>query len=107
MEALAAGLRHRTLSSTVVLGAGLIAECGTEAQKQELLPKIADGSLYLAFAHSERKARFRSGRGGNHGEEDGGRLAPRWPQIAVLDGAAAGQLIISARRGRATARWAS
>ena len=42
----------------MVIGAGLIAECGSEAQKQAMLPKVADGSLCLAFAHSERAARF-------------------------------------------------
>jgi alkylation response protein AidB-like acyl-CoA dehydrogenase len=37
----------------VVIGAGLIAECGSEAQKRS---PAADGSLCLAFAHSERAA---------------------------------------------------
>ena len=58
MEAFGRGLVSEPYLSTVVIGASLISECGTEAQKQALLPKIADGSLYLAFAHSERQARF-------------------------------------------------
>src|SRR6476469_8962487 len=58
MEAFGRGLVPEPYLSTVVIGASLISECGSEAQKQALLPKIADGSLYLAFAHSERAARF-------------------------------------------------
>src|SRR5689334_86331 len=58
MEAFGRGLASEPYLSTVVIGASLIAACGTETQKQTLLPKVADGSLYLAFAHSERQARF-------------------------------------------------
>ena len=97
MEAFGRGLVAEPYLSTVVLGAGLIAECGTEAQKQELLPKIADGSLYLAFAHSERKARFDLAEVATTAKKtaDGWHLDGH--KIAVLDGAAAGQLIVSAR----------
>ena len=35
-----------------------------------MLPKIADGSLYLAFAHSERAARFDLADVDDHGEEN-------------------------------------
>ena len=58
MEAFGRGLVAEPYLSTVVIGASLISECGSEAQKQAILPKVADGSLYLAFAHSERAARF-------------------------------------------------
>ena len=70
MEAFGRGLVSEPYLSTVVIGASLISECGTEAQKQALLPKIADGSLYLAFAHSERQARFDLADVQDHGEED-------------------------------------
>src|SRR5437899_12693997 len=58
MEAFGRGLVSEPYLSTVVIGASLISECGTEAQKQVLLPDIADGSLVLSFAHSERQARY-------------------------------------------------
>src|SRR3954468_6582884 len=45
MEAFGRGLATEPYVSTVVIGAALISECGMEAQKQALLPKIADGSL--------------------------------------------------------------
>jgi len=97
MEAFGRGLVTEPYLSTVVLGAGLIAECGSEAQKQAMLPKIADGSLVLAFAHSERAARFDLA----HVETSARKMPDGWrldgSKTAVLDGNAAGQIIVSAR----------
>jgi alkylation response protein AidB-like acyl-CoA dehydrogenase len=97
MEAFGRGLVSEPYLSTVVIGASLISECGTEAQKQTLLPDIADGSLVLAFAHSERQARFDLAdvRTTAMKTSDGWRLDGQ--KTAVLDGSAAGQIIISAR----------
>ena len=97
MEAFGRGLVSEPYLSTVVIGASLISECGSEAQKQALLPKIADGSLYLAFAHSERQARFDLAdvRTTAKKTPDGWRLDGH--KTAVLDGNAAGQIIVSAR----------
>jgi alkylation response protein AidB-like acyl-CoA dehydrogenase len=97
MEAFGRGLVSEPYLSTVVISASLIAECGTEAQKQALLPKIADGSLYLAFAHSERQARFDLADVRTTAKQtpDGWRLDGH--KTAVLDGNAAGQIIVSAR----------
>ena len=97
MEAFGRGLVSEPYLSTVVIGASLISECGTEAQKQALLPKIADGSLYLAFAHSERQARFdlANVRTMVRRTPDGWRLDGH--KAAVLNGSAAGQIIVSAR----------
>jgi alkylation response protein AidB-like acyl-CoA dehydrogenase len=97
MEAFGRGLVSEPYLSTVVIGASLISESGTEAQKQALLPKIADGSLVLAFAHSERQARFDLAdvRTTAKKTPDGWRLDGH--KTAVLDGHAAGQIIVSAR----------
>ncbi|KRR24936.1 pimeloyl-CoA dehydrogenase small subunit [Bradyrhizobium lablabi] len=97
MEAFGRGLVSEPYLSTVVIGASLISECGTDAQKHELLPKIADGSLILAFAHSERQARFDLSDVKTTAKKtpDGWRLDGQ--KTAVLDGNAAGQIIVSAR----------
>jgi alkylation response protein AidB-like acyl-CoA dehydrogenase len=97
MEAFGRGLVSEPYLSTVVIGASLISECGTDAQKQALLPKIADGSLCLAFAHSERQARFDLAdvRTTAKKAPDGWCLDGN--KTAVLDGSAAGQIIVSAR----------
>ena len=97
MEAFGRGLVSEPYLSTVVIGSSLISECGSEAQKQALLPKIADGSLYLAFAHSERQARFDLADVKTTAKKtpNGWRLDGQ--KTAVLDGNAAGQIIVSAR----------
>src|SRR5258708_3255799 len=97
MEAFGRGLVTEPYLATVVIGAALISACGSEAQKQALLPKIADGSLYLAFAHSERAARFDLAKVSTSAKKtpDGWRLDGQ--KIAVLDGNAAGEIIVSAR----------
>ena len=97
MEAFGRGLVSEPYLSTVVIGASLISECGTDAQKQALLPEIADCSLVLAFAHSERQARFDLAdvRTAAKKTPDGWRLDGN--KTAVLDGNAAGQIIVSAR----------
>ena len=97
MEAFGRGLVAEPYLATVVLSAALIAECASEAQKQAILPKVADGSLMLAFAHSERAARFDLA----HVETTAKQTIDGWQleghKIAVLDGNAAGQIIVSAR----------
>jgi alkylation response protein AidB-like acyl-CoA dehydrogenase len=97
MEAFGRGLVAEPYLSTVVIGASLISDCGNETQKQALLPKVADGSLFLAFAHSERAARFDLA----HVETTAKRTPDGWRldgyKTAVLDGNAAGQIIVSAR----------
>src|SRR4029453_335174 len=97
MEAFGRGLVSEPYLSTGVIGAALISECGTAAQKQALLPDIADGSLFLAFAHSERQARFDLAdvRTTANKTPDGGSLEGN--KTAVLDGNAAGQIIVSVR----------
>src|SRR5882757_5825251 len=97
MEAFGRGLVSEPYLSTVVISAALIAECGSEAQKQALLPAIADGSLYLAFAHSERAARFDLAEVSTTAAKvpDGWRL--NGSKTAVLDGNAAEQIIVSAQ----------
>src|SRR3954468_16736814 len=97
MEAFGRGLVSEPYLSTVVIGAGLIATCGSEAQKQAVLPRVADGSLRLAFAHSERAARHDLA----HVETRAMKVADGWRldgrKIAVIDGHAADQIIVSAR----------
>lgn len=97
MEAFGRGLVAEPYLATVVIGAGLIAECGSEAQRQAILPAVADGSLLLAFAHSERAARSDLG----HVETTARKSPDGWRldghKTAALDGNAANRIIVSAR----------
>src|SRR6185295_17186107 len=43
---------------TVVIGGGLLRHAGSEAQKQEWLPKIASGETVMALAFAEPQARY-------------------------------------------------
>jgi hypothetical protein len=97
MEAFGRGLVTEPYLSTVVIGAALISECGSDAQKEAILPKVADGSLRLAFAHTERAARYDLARVDTTARRtaDGWRLDGH--KTAVLDGNAADYLILSAR----------
>src|SRR4029078_13457139 len=91
MEAFGRGLVSEPYLSTVVIGAALIAECGSEAQKQALLPKIADGSLYLAFAHSERAVRFDLAEVATSARKTADGWAPNGNKAAVLTWNVSGQ----------------
>ncbi len=97
MEAFGRGLVTEPYLATVVIGAGLVSDCGSEAQKQAILPKVADGSLSLAFAHAERAARFDLAGVKTTAKKtsDGWQLDGH--KTAVLDGNAADQIIVSAR----------
>ncbi|MBR1089661.1 acyl-CoA dehydrogenase family protein [Bradyrhizobium manausense] len=96
MEAFGRGMVSEPYVATVVLGAALIERCGSTAQKQASLPKIADGSMKLAFAHSERAARFDLAEVATSATKtaQGWRLSGS--KIAVLDGHAADEIIVSA-----------
>ncbi|TKW75711.1 MAG: pimeloyl-CoA dehydrogenase small subunit, partial [Bradyrhizobium icense] len=97
MEAFGRGLVTEPYLSTVVIGAGLIASCGSEAQKQALLPKVAESSLLLALAHSERAARFDLAKVETTAAKTPNGFRLNGHKIAVLDGEAADQIIVSAR----------
>jgi alkylation response protein AidB-like acyl-CoA dehydrogenase len=44
--------------STMVLGAGTILEAGSEEQKQQFLPAIAEGKSIVTLAFLEKNARY-------------------------------------------------
>ena len=58
MEALGRALVVEPYLATAVISAGLIAELGTQQQKSDMLPAIADGKSIFAFAQAEPQARF-------------------------------------------------
>ena len=58
MEQFGRGLMVSPYLSSVVLGGYLVLLGGTEAQKQDILPKLGAGELKLAFAFAEPGSRF-------------------------------------------------
>src|SRR5438552_5216804 len=58
MEAFGDALLVEPYVATVALAGRLVARAGTEAQKREILPAIAEGRVVMAFAHGEEGARY-------------------------------------------------
>lgn len=102
------------LLSTAVLAAPLIAALGTPAQRAELLPRIADGSLTCALAVPGGSLALALGLTGDNAAEDwsgGGRAGGVQARAVdggwrlygeaaqVLDGHSAGLLLVAAHTG--------
>jgi pimeloyl-CoA dehydrogenase small subunit len=97
IEAFGQALALEPYLATVVLGGGFLRHGGTADQRAALLPKIAKGSLTLAFAHTERQSRYdlhdiatRAVRDGESWVLDGGKGV-------VLHGDTADKLVVTAR----------
>ncbi|MEJ0044766.1 MAG: acyl-CoA dehydrogenase family protein [Rhodospirillales bacterium] len=58
MEAVGRGLALEPFFASIILGGNLVRLGASAEQRAELIPQIADGSLRLAFAHTEPQARY-------------------------------------------------
>ena len=103
MQALGRNLTLEPYLATVVLAGGCVALGATEGQKKLLLPKIIDGSLILAFAHSERNARFDLGHVETRAVRHGDGFVLDGEKTLVLHGSVADKFIVSARTAGASA----
>ncbi len=96
MEAAGRNLTPSPLFATAVLGACAVTLAGSEAQRAELLPKIAAGELLTALAVDEA-ARHRPSQVETVAEKSGDGWTLRGRKSNVADGAVADLLIVSAR----------
>ena len=97
MEGFGRGLVLEPFFATVVLGANLIMQGGSDAQKEELLPKLAEGGLKLAFAYAERQARFDLHDVETKAEKSGDGYTITGAKGVVFGAAAADKIIVAAR----------
>ncbi|HEY8517032.1 MAG TPA: acyl-CoA dehydrogenase [Candidatus Binatia bacterium] len=97
LEELGKVLAPEPFLSTVLLAGNAILLGGSDAQKKELLPRVASGDLVLAFAHHEPGARHDPYRVETRAEAQGGGFRLTGVKDIVLDGAAAERLVVSAR----------
>ncbi len=105
MEAVGRGLALEPYLATVILGGGFVRLGGTAAQKQRIIPRIADGSLRLAFAHGEPQARYDLADVATTARETGAGFVLDGAKTLALHGDSADLLVISARiRGERRAR---
>ena len=99
MEAFGRGLILEPYLATVVLGGGLVRFAGDEAQRAAILPKIADGSLLLAFAHSEAQSRYDLADVACTAKRDADGWILDGAKSFVAHGDRADKLVVSARIG--------
>jgi pimeloyl-CoA dehydrogenase small subunit len=97
MEAIGQALALEPFFATVVLGGGLIRRGAGEALRAALIPQIAAGDLRIAFAHSERQARYDLADIAVTARRDGGGFILDGAKSLVLHGDCADKLIVSAR----------
>ena len=99
MEAFGRALALEPFLATVVLGGGFLRHGGTAEQCAALIPRIADGSLTLAFAHTERQSRYNLADISTKAVRDGAGWVLDGEKGVVLHGDTADQLIVTARSG--------
>jgi alkylation response protein AidB-like acyl-CoA dehydrogenase len=96
MTAAGRGLLMEPILSTCVLGAGLIAACGTPAQQAAHLPGIVSGDSKIALAHTEPQLGFARGPITTRARRDHAGWTLSGEKCAVLDGPGADTLLVTA-----------
>lgn len=81
---------------TVGLGGQFIARAGTKAQQDAILPGLIQGKTKMAFAHTERGARYELAHVETRGRASGDGFTLDGEKCVVLHGGAADLLVVSA-----------
>lgn len=97
MEAIGEGLVLEPYLATVGLGGQLVARGGAEAQKKTILPAVTEGKLKLAFAQTERGARYNLAHVAVRAKKSGNGYILDGEKCVVTHAAAADKLVVSAR----------
>lgn len=97
MEALGEALVVEPYLATVGLGGRFVARGGSPAQRTRILPALVQGTHRLAFAHSERGARYQLRHVGSRARRSGRGYVLDGEKRAVLHGAGAETFVVSAR----------
>jgi pimeloyl-CoA dehydrogenase small subunit len=97
MEALGRGLITAPYLPTVVLGGGFLRLGGSEAQRQEFIPQVVDGSLSMAFAQLEKQSRYDLNDVATTAKQDGDFYVLNGQKGVVLGGDTADLLVVTAR----------
>lgn len=101
MEAFGRALVVEPYLATVVLAGGVLSRCASPAQKAERIPAIIAGERIMALAHQEPNGpRHTLERLSTRAKRDGAGWRLDGAKSAVIAGAAADELIVSAGSGR-------
>jgi alkylation response protein AidB-like acyl-CoA dehydrogenase len=97
MEAAGDALVVEPYLATVGLGAQFVARAGTDAQKKAVLPAVVEGKLKLAFAHTEKGARYNLAYVNTTAKPSGGGWELTGEKCVVLGAPSADKLVVSAK----------
>lgn len=97
MENMGSGLVLEPFLSTVILGGGLVAEAGNEAQIEAIMPEVIEGKLMLAFAYAEPQSRFDLNDVETTASKSGDGYVLNGHKAVVYHGTTADKIIVSAR----------
>jgi len=97
MDGIGEGLVVEPYLATVGLGGQFIARGGTPAQQKRVLPALTQGKAKLAFAHTERGARYDLGHVAARARRAGGGFLLDGDKGMVVHGGCADLLVVSAR----------
>ncbi|MDA8108250.1 MAG: acyl-CoA dehydrogenase [Betaproteobacteria bacterium] len=97
MEAIGEALVVEPFLATVGLGAQLVARGGSAAQKKAILPAVIEGRMKMAFAQTERGARYDLARVATSARRAGEVWVLEGDKRMVLGAPLADKLVVSAR----------
>lgn len=97
MEVLGKGLSLEPYLSSIVIGASLINGFGKEKLKNDLLPKIAQGELKIAFAHYEPNNRYEVNQVELTAQRNGEKWLLNGNKSVVLNAGSSDYLLVTAR----------
>jgi alkylation response protein AidB-like acyl-CoA dehydrogenase len=80
-----------------LMGGRLVARAGSDGQKKAILPAVVEGKLKLAFAHSEKGARYNLAKVEARAKKAGSSWEITGEKALVLGAPAADKLVVSAK----------
>jgi alkylation response protein AidB-like acyl-CoA dehydrogenase len=95
MEAFGEGLVVEPYLATL-MGAQCVARSGSDAQKKAVLPAVVEGKLKMAFAFSEKGARYALAPAAVKAQKSAGGWTLAGEKVVVLGAPAAGRLAVTA-----------
>ena len=96
MEAAGDALLVEPYVATIGLGARFIARADSDAQKKAILPAVVEGKLKMAFAHSEKGARYNLSKVDAQAKKAGSGWEITGEKLLVLGAPAADTFVVSA-----------
>jgi len=102
MEAMGRALVLEPYFPTVVLGGAMLRFGASEDQRAEYVPQVADGTLKLALAHTERHSRYDLHQVETTARQDGDGWVLSGAKSVVLHGDSADRIFVTARTAGGT-----